>query len=227
MYKAVSKWRLYLCSMTISLKNIIPAFLEKEKIAHSEIWGHNHTFKKGERIQIVAPSGSGKTSLIHFLYGLRKDYSGDVLFDEKKIKKLSAPQVADVRANKISIIFQDLRLFIDTVASENIEVKRSLSPYHPASRINAMAERLGIATKLSQNAGTCSYGEQQRIAIIRSLQQPFDFILMDEPFSHLDENNSIKAMELIEEEAAERGAAVIIADLAPVSFFKADRIIHL
>ena len=213
--------------MNISLKNIVPAFLEKEKIAQSEIWGHEHNFKKGEKIQIVAPSGSGKTSLIHFLYGLRKDYSGDVLFEEKKIKDISAPELADVRANKISIIFQDLRLFKDTLTSENIEVKRSLSPYHSASRINAMAERLGIATKLSQNAGTCSYGEQQRIAIIRSLQQPFDFILMDEPFSHLDEKNSIKAMELIEEEAALRGAAVIIADLAPVSFFKADRIIHL
>ena len=213
--------------MAITLKNIIPTFLEKEKILQSEIWGHEHIFKKGEKIQIVAPSGSGKTSLIHFLYGLRKDYSGNVLLDSKKINDLSAPELAGVRANKISIVFQDLRLFKDTLASENIEVKRSLSPCHNPSRINSMAERLGISTKLSQNAGTCSYGEQQRIAIIRSLQQPFDFILMDEPFSHLDENNSIKAMELIEEEATQRGAAVIIADLAPVTFFKADRIIYL
>lgn len=213
--------------MTISLKNIVPDFLEKEKILQSEIWGHDHIFKKGERIQIVAPSGSGKTSLIHFLYGLRKDYSGDVFFGEKKIKDHSAPKLADVRATQISIIFQDLRLFKDTSVSENIEVKRSLAPYHSASPIDAMAKRLGIGTKLLQNAGTCSYGEQQRIAIIRSLQQPFDFILMDEPFSHLDENNSIKAMQLIEEEAAQRGAAVIIADLAPVPFFNADRIIHL
>jgi len=213
--------------MTITLKNIIPDFLEKEKILQSEIWGHEHIFKKGEKIQIVAPSGSGKTSLIHFIYGLRKDFKGDVLIGKKKMKDFSAPELADVRATQISIIFQDLRLFKDTGAAENIEVKRSLAPYHATSPIVAMAERLGIGTKLLQNAGTCSYGEQQRIAIIRSLQQPFDFILMDEPFSHLDENNSIKAMELIEEEAEQRGAAVIIADLAPVSFFNADRIIHL
>jgi len=53
-----------------------------------------------------------------------------------------------------------------------------------------MAERLGIQNKLQQAAGKCSYGEQQRIAIIRALQQPFDFIVLDEPFSHLDEDNS-------------------------------------
>ena len=90
-----------------------------------------------------------------------------------------------------------------------------------------MAERLDIANKLTQNAGICSYGEQQRIAIIRALQQPFDFIIMDEPFSHLDENNREKAMQLIEEEAGVRGAAIILADLKPIEFFNAEHIIHL
>ena len=220
--------------MNISLKNIVPQFLEKEKVQQSGIWKQEHIFKKGEKIQIVAPSGSGKTSLVHFLYGLRKDYDGDVfIFNHlsikttKSIKEISAPRLAKLREMFVSIIFQDLRLFKDFTVLQNLEIKRLLAPYHQTSLINEMAERLGIANKLTQNAGTCSYGEQQRIAIIRALQQPFDFIIMDEPFSHLDESNSKKAMQLIEEEAAKRGAGIILADLQPIPFFNADHTIHL
>lgn len=83
-----------------------------------------------------------------------------------------------------------------------------------------MAERLGIKNKLTQQAETCSYGEQQRIAIIRALQQPFDLIVLDEPFSHLDENNSKIALNLIEEEAAQRNASIILADLHELPFLK-------
>ena len=90
-----------------------------------------------------------------------------------------------------------------------------------------MAKRLGIESKLNKLCKTCSYGEQQRIAIIRSLQQPFDFLLLDEPFSHLDETNRKLAMELIEEECAARKASIILADLKQVEYFHADKIIQL
>jgi ABC-type lipoprotein export system ATPase subunit len=220
--------------MVIQLENIVPTFLEKEKIEQSQIWGHTHTFKKGEKIQIVAPSGSGKTSFMHFLYGLRKDYTGEIRtmnelskVHENSIKNYSAITLAKKREETISIIFQDLRLFSNHTVAENIEIKRILNPYHATSRIQEMAAQLGIANKLNQIAGTCSYGEQQRIAIIRALQQPFSFIILDEPFSHLDEANSKKAMQLIEAEAAERGAGIILADLQEIPFFNADRTLHL
>ena len=213
--------------MEISLNNIVPDFLEKEKTDNSAVWKKKISFKEGQKTEIIAPSGSGKTSLIHFLYGMRKDYSGELLFEKKNIKGFTAPELADIRATQISIVFQDLRLFEDFSVFQNIEIKRSLAPYHSTSLINEMAERLGIKNKLSQNAGTCSYGEQQRIAIIRALQQPFDFIILDEPFSHLDEENSKKAMKLIEEEAEKRGAAIILADLQPNPFFNADSTLHL
>ncbi len=213
--------------MEISLNNIIADFLEKEKTNNSEVWQQKILFKEGSKTEISAPSGSGKTSLIHFLYGLRKDYNGTILFDKKNIKIIDSAQLADIRAMQLSIVFQDLRLFKDFSVLQNLEIKRTLSPYHKQSLINEMAERLGIVKKLSQNAGTCSYGEQQRIAIIRALQQPFSFIILDEPFSHLDEANSEKSMALIEEEAAKRGAGIILADLQHNTFFKADSILHL
>ena len=90
-----------------------------------------------------------------------------------------------------------------------------------------MAKRLGIESKLEKLCNTCSYGEQQRIAIIRALQQPFDFLLLDEPFSHLDENNRQIAMQLMEEEAVERNGAIILTDLKKIEYFKAERILYL
>lgn len=213
--------------MHITLENIIPDFLEKEKIETSAVWSKHLEIKKGEKIQVVASSGRGKTSLVHFLYGLRKDYHGNIFVGDRPVKAFTPEDLAAVRQLNMSIIFQDLRLFPDHTAYENIEIKRSLQPFHPVNRISEMAERLGIASKLSQLCGKCSYGEQQRIAIIRALQQPFDLLIMDEPFSNLDEANRKKAMQLVDEEVAARNATVILFDLKDIEYFKPDRILFL
>jgi ABC-type lipoprotein export system ATPase subunit len=213
--------------MQIQLQQIVPTFIEEEKISGSQIWNSNVVFNNGEKIQIVAPSGSGKTSLIHFLYGLRKDYNGSILYDNSSIVNFNAEKFATYRQQNISIVFQDLRLFSEQTVLQNLEIKRQLNPFHTESKIAAMAKRLGIKNKLHKLCKTCSYGEQQRIAIIRSLQQPFNFLLLDEPFSHLDESNREKAMELMEEEAGLRNAAIILADLKAIEYFKASRTLHL
>jgi ABC-type lipoprotein export system ATPase subunit len=217
----------YLYHMQISLNNIAPVFLEANKIAESEIWDQTILFAQQERIHIIASSGKGKTSFIHFLYGLRNDYNGTILYNNDNIKNFDKERFAEWRKDHISIVFQDLRLFAEQTVLQNLEIKRLLSPYHSESKIEAMAKRLGIESKLNKLCKTCSYGEQQRIAIIRSLQQPFDFLLLDEPFSHLDETNRQIAMELIEEECATRKASIILADLKRIDYFKTDKIIQL
>lgn len=213
--------------MQIELRKVTPHYIEKEKRSASQIWDQNLTINKGEHLHVVAPSGSGKTSLIHFIYGLRKDYSGDVYYGDTNIKNLSVEDLSSFRQNKISIIFQDLRLFEDQTVRENIDIKRILDPYYSPEKIAEMAQRLGVENKLNQLAKTCSYGEQQRVAIIRALMQPFDFLLLDEPYSHLDETNRKKAMELIYEECEKRGAAMIFADLKALDFLKGEKIVYL
>lgn len=213
--------------MRIQLRNVAPDYIETEKRKDSDIWAQNISIMKGERLHIVAPSGSGKTSLMHFIYGVRKDYSGSIFYDDHDIKKISTDGFSSFRQDKISIIFQDLRLFEDQTVRENIEIKRRLNPYHKPEAIDEMATRLGIETKLNQPAKICSYGEQQRIAIIRSLMQPFDFLLLDEPYSHLDEANRKKAMALIYEECGNRGAAMVFADLKPLDLLEGEKIIYL
>ena len=213
--------------MQILLQEIIPTYLEKDKTNDSEIWGQKIILTKGEHVNIVAPSGSGKTSLIHFIYGLRKDYTGTILYGNNDISHFSLEKFSVFRQKNISIVFQDLRLFSDQTAKENLELKRQLNPYHPPEKIAEMAQRLGIENKLEKLSKTCSYGEQQRIAIIRSLLQPFDFILLDEPFSNLDDNNREKAFELIKEESYKRNASMILADLKKLEFFNGHRILKL
>lgn len=213
--------------MTISLQQVLPAYFEETRKASSEIWGKDLRFHKGEYIKIVAPSGSGKTSLVHFLYGLRNEYNGQILYNDQPVRQLTIEDTARFRKDHISIVLQDLRLFPEQTVEQNLELKRQLNPFHPPEKIREMAERLGIGSKLRSLCRTCSYGEQQRVAIIRSLLQPFDFLLLDEPFSHLDNKNSEKAMELMLEEAQARGAAILFADLERIDYFPFTRLFHL
>lgn len=213
--------------MQIELEHIVPVFFSDTQARQSQVWRQQLAFSGNQHVHIVAPSGSGKTSLMHFLYGLSKQYDGDIKVDAKSLKQFPTEQLALLRQQNISIVFQDLRLFNNQTVFENIEIKRLLSPWHSSSKITEMARRLGIENKLQMLCSTCSYGEQQRIAIIRALQQPFQFLLLDEPFSHLDEANRRKAMELIKEEAAARSACIILADLQQLDYFNATTILNL
>ena len=214
----------------ITLETVIPIPL-KEKILQrrSGVWNTNVQFKKGDRIKIKAPSGTGKTTLLHTVWKLRSDYSGNILYDNKNLAQMDAQSISVYRREKLSVIFQDLRLFANLTARENIELKRVMfeQPYHGAEMINQMAAELGVSHVLDQEAGKCSYGEQQRIAIIRALMQPFDLLLMDEPFSHLDQANIAKAARLIGEECAKRRAGFVLADLDDDTHFDYTDILFL
>ncbi|MGJ7032122.1 ATP-binding cassette domain-containing protein [Niabella hirudinis] len=213
--------------MKIEIKNLLPLYFEEERKSISDIWGKERSFSNGDLVNIVAPSGTGKTSLIHFLYKMRESYNGSILYDGKPLRQFSREETAALRKDHVSIILQDMRLFEDQTLLENLEIKRQLNPYHPQERITEMAKRLGVDHRLNALAQNCSYGEQQRAVIIRALLQPFDVLLMDEPFSHLDHANSQKATELILEEAARRNALVIFAELEKAGSFPATHLFHL
>jgi putative ABC transport system ATP-binding protein len=215
--------------MKISLKNIVPIPLKVKILAtQKDVWNKEISFNKNELTKIVAPSGTGKTTLMHFLYHLRNDYEGTILYDNINIQTINSADIATYRQSKLSIIFQDLRLFPQITAKENIELKRTMTePFYPSDKIDEMAEILGITHILNQQTGKCSYGEQQRICIIRALIQPFELLLMDEPFSHLDNNNIAKAAALIEQECKKRNAGFVITDLDEDQHFKYTRVLHL
>ncbi|MDR3681871.1 MAG: ATP-binding cassette domain-containing protein [Flavipsychrobacter sp.] len=200
--------------MQLSLQQVMPIPL-RDKLTQrpSGIWRQDLVLQPQEYVFIQAPSGTGKTTLIHILYNLRQDYEGTIKWGADDVKKVSKEQLSSLRTNNISIIFQDMRLFPELTAWENLEIKRALTNTITPQTVEDWLARLGIKDKKNSLAHTLSYGEQQRVSIIRALLQPFNWLLMDEPFSHLDKANTQKACALIKEVVTANNAGLLLADL--------------
>ena len=194
---------------TIELRNTLPAVFAGREKNESEVWLQNLTFEKGKHYLISAESGTGKSSMCSYIYGYRVDYSGQFLFDGQDIRSLTVPQWCEVRKRQIAYLPQDMRLFPELTALENIQLKNQLTGFKTEAQILPLFEALGIADKVNSPVAKLSIGQQQRVAIIRTLCQPCDFILLDEPVSHLDETNNRIVAQLVQEEAQRQGAGII------------------
>ncbi len=194
---------------TIELRNTLPAVFAGREKNESEVWLQNLTFEKGKHYLISAESGTGKSSMCSYIYGYRVDYSGQFLFDGQDIRSLTVPQWCEVRKRQIAYLPQDMRLFPELTALENIQLKNQLTGFKTEAQILPLFEALGIADKVNSPVSKLSIGQQQRVAIIRTLCQPCDFILLDEPVSHLDETNNRIVAQLVQEEAQRQGAGII------------------
>ena len=211
--------------MLIELNQVIPEPIPKEMIELSEVWGTQLKIEPQSFTLISAHSGKGKSTLLHLLYGLRKDYSGEVLIDQENIQKKNAFYWAPLRKQKIALLFQELRLFPKLSARENIELIPEFNPRGPSEL--EMAKQLGMADFLKKSVETLSLGQRQRIALIRALRKPFKLLLLDEPFSHLDQENIDLASSLINEVARANQATVLLTSLGETPPLSFDRILSL
>lgn len=209
--------------MNINLDHIVPAPLSGMLDGKSEVWDTKVSFEQGKRYQVYAPSGKGKSTFIHILYGIRHDYEGNVAIDGVQIPNIKNKEWALMRQQKMSLVFQDLRLFMNLTGRENIQVKSVLYKDDTTAEIERMAAFLGITHVLDKQAAFLSYGERQRVAIIRALIQPFDFLLLDEPFSHLDEENIKKACQLMDEKCTQNKASLVMTSLGYPYFLEFDQ----
>ena len=198
---------------TIKLKGVVPEIFASNKELRSEVWLSDVEFEQGKRYLIKANSGTGKSSLLSYIYGQRGDYRGDILFNDQNILTLSSHDWCMIRQSMLSILFQDLKLFGELTALENVEIKNRLTKTQPTRVIKGWFEELGIADKLKTRADHLSYGQQQRVALIRALCQPFNFLLLDEPISHLDDRNSEVMRDIIIREATRQGAGIIATSI--------------
>ena len=197
----------------LHLKDVRPAPIPSSMLAQSNIWASDLQLEKGKKYLVSAASGKGKSTFLHAMYGLRKDYTGSVIFDNQLVTDFELEQWANIRQEKIAIVFQDLRLFLELTGLENIQLKAGLTNTKSEAEIQEMAKYLGVSEILNQSCGTMSYGQRQRIAIIRALCQPFDYLFLDEPFSHLDKENIEKASSLITKICQEQRAGYILVSL--------------
>lgn len=198
---------------TITLSNVLPHVFEQRTDLRSGVWKQDVKFEKGRLYLVEAMSGTGKSTLCSYILGYRHDYTGTIRFDNDDVRSLKVNDWVSIRQNSISHLFQELRLFPELTALENVQIKNKLTDFKPLSEIKDWFDQLGIADKLDAKVGRMSFGQQQRVAMIRALVQPFDFLLADEPISHLDDTNSDIMARIMMTEAKKQGAGVIVTSI--------------
>jgi len=195
----------------IDFHNVVPHAFEHRQL--SEVWGREASFLRGHFYLLEADSGAGKSTFCSYCVGLRSDYEGTISFDDTPTKGWGARRWTEIRKSHVSLLFQELRLFPELSAMENVLLKNRLTGFKSQQIIDQWFERLCLSDKRDEPVGHLSFGQQQRVALMRSLAQPFDFLLADEPVSHLDDSNSQLMGELIVEEARAQGAGVIATSI--------------
>ena len=212
----------------ITFQSVVPQVFESQKEAlHSEVWNHELTFEKGKLYLIEAASGRGKSTFCSYVLGYRHDYSGRVLFNDVPTSTFKVRDWVEARRLHISHLFQELRLFPELTAFENIVIKNKLTNFKSQEQIATWFEQLGIADKMHERIGRMSFGQQQRVALIRALVQPFDFLLVDEPISHLDDENAAVMAEMMMKEAREQGAGVLVTSIGKHMDLPYERVVKL
>ncbi len=211
----------------IEFHSVIPSVFSQRKDLESEIWNTDVSFEKNKLYLVEADSGKGKSTFCSYILGYRRDYSGNIVFDNLPITLKKISDWVDLRSRHLSYLFQELRLFPELTAYENIEIKNKLTNFKNRKQIVEWFEMLGIGDKLESKVAQMSFGQQQRVAMIRALVQPFDFILADEPISHLDDRNSAIMAHIMMQEARRQGAGVIVTSIGKHMNLNYDKIYKL
>ncbi len=208
--------------MTIHFEKVMPFPLAS--IAHSSesIWGQTVSLRAHHKILLNASSGKGKSTFSMTVFGIRTDYSGVIRYDDRDIRTLSINEWTEIRQRKLATVFQDLQIFPNLTVAENLHLKNSLTDHKTDSEMKLLLDELEILHKWDDKCGLLSMGQQQRLAIVRSLCQPFSWLIMDEPFSHLDEKNSKKCLAMIDRECTLQNAGFVLTSLDDDDTFSYD-----
>ncbi len=190
------------------MHDVTPEVFASQSI-ESQVWGQKLLFERGRSYLLRAESGSGKSSLCSYIMGYRSDYRGEIRFDEEPIMHYAKERFYQLRQGALSYVPQGVMLFNELNALENIELKNSLTHHKSREWIISALNSLGLGGKLSRPAAKLSFGERQRVAIVRALCQPFDFIILDEPTSHIDDQRAAAVASLIKEELSQCGGSLI------------------
>ena len=191
--------------------------------------GISFQIRSGEFIAIVGPSGSGKSTLLGIIAGLDNPTTGQVLIDGVDITHMTEGKLAAVRNGKIGMVFQAYNLIPTLTAQENVEVPLYVGKHKgaPSARAKELLDLVGLSHRLTHRPSQLSGGEQQRVAIARSLATDPAVVIADEPTGNLDAKNGENVLKLIAYLRQQTGKTFIIATHDPVVASHADRSIRI
>jgi len=190
------------------------------------------TIQHGEFVALMGASGSGKTTLMNLLGCLDRPSAGSYQLDGLDVTRLSRPQLALLRSSKIGFVFQSFNLLARTTALDNVRMPTAYSA-QPASnrqvrqRSRQLLDSVGLAPRLDHAPAQLSGGEQQRVAIARSLVNQPTLLLADEPTGNLDSRTGKEILELFRRLNREQGITILLVTHDPEVARFTDRVIRI
>ena len=171
----------------------------------------NIEVKLKETLSIVGESGSGKTSLIMLIGGLEKSSSGKIFFENNEITNMSEDEISNIRRKNIGIVFQSFYLIPNYTALENVSLTLEINKISNAEiKAKEILERFGLSERFYNLPSQLSGGEQQRVAIARSIAMKPKLILADEPTGNLDSENSELISKILFDYVSDEKATLIM-----------------
>jgi len=214
---------------SIELRNISKAYGEnaRESLAVKNV---TVSFRRGEFTAIVGKSGSGKSTLLNILSGIDRPTNGDVLYGQTCLRDMSENELARWRGKNIGIVFQFFQLIPTLTVLENVLLPMDFCNIIPSAQRRKKAlgllARMGVMQYASNLPLAISGGEQQRVAVARSLANDPVFIAADEPTGNLDTGNAESIMKLFREMVSEGKSVIMVTHNNEIAA-DADRVLHI
>ena len=210
-----------------TLPQVFAGMENDQPVCSSQVWLNEVTLRRPDYYMIEAESGTGKSSLCSYIYGSRGDYSGRILFDGEDIAAFSIEHWCRIRTRALAYLPQEMQLFPELTALENIQIKNRLTGCKTDRWITQALERLEIGGKADQPAGKLSVGQQQRVAIARALVSKPAIVLADEPTGNLDSRTSADVLGLLQRTSREFNQTLVMITHNDAIAQLADRIVRI
>jgi putative ABC transport system ATP-binding protein len=211
----------------IELKNLGMSY-DLEQTQLEVLDGINLSVEDGETLAIVGPSGSGKTTLLILLAGLEQASVGEIQLDGTALNALDADALADLRRDKLGIIFQSFHLVQSLTALANVALPLEIAGKPNArERAREILDKVGLAKRQDHYPTQLSGGEQQRVAIARALVHAPKLVLADEPTGNLDTATGAKIIDLLFELNADAGSTLVLVTHDDELARRCQRVVHL
>ena len=193
----------------LSIQNLSKSFTQPEGVVRV-LDGLNFEMNTTTSVALLGESGSGKSTLLHLIAGLDKPDCGEIEIAGQKLSGLNESELAEMRRQQVSLVFQQFHLITTLTIADNIRFQAALCGRFDAGFEDELIQRLGLDSQLKKYPYQLSRGQQQRVAIARSLLHKPRLVLADEPTGNLDEQSSLEVMSLFSELVKNAGSSLLM-----------------